>query len=80
MNLNAAATKDVALGSYAESIAYWAPKNAATVVDAIADQDMKQKSIEVTMRSWLSIEPEAARVWLAHLSVSNEIKQRMLAL
>jgi len=80
MNLNASATKDIALNSYAESVAYWAPKNAAAVIDAIADEQKKQESIEVTMRAWLSIDPEAARVWLAHLNVSNDIKQRMQAL
>jgi hypothetical protein len=80
MNLSDPATKDTALKSYAENIAYWAPGKAAAVIDSIVDQGKKQESIEATMRAWLQIDRDAAQKWLAQLQVSDDVKQRMQAL
>jgi hypothetical protein len=69
--------RDMALESFAESIAYWSPDKAAATVGLIDDLTKREQSMEVIMRSWAEIDPNSARNWLASLNANEELKTRL---
>ena len=72
-------TRDAALKSYVESIAYWTPDKAAEITGLINDQTTRNESLDITMRSWSETDPATARNWLAKLNVPEESKVRLQA-
>jgi hypothetical protein len=77
VNLPAGATRDAALKNFAQTIAYWTPEKAAGIVGLINDPLEQEKSMKDVMRSWSETDPGAARNWLAHLNVSDELRTRL---
>jgi hypothetical protein len=73
-------TRDAALKSYVESIAYWTPDKAAEITGLINDQTTRNESLDITMRSWSETDPATARNWLAKSNVPEESKARLQAL
>lgn len=78
--LAAGATRDVALKSFAEGIAYWSPDKAAAIVGLIDDPQKREQSMEVTMRFWAEIDPRSARNWVMTLDVADGLKTRLQSL
>jgi hypothetical protein len=71
------ATRDAALKSYAETIAYWTPEKAAGIVGLINDREQRERSIETVLRSWSQVDPSSANTWFAKLAVSDDLKTRL---
>jgi len=71
------ATRDIALKSFAEGIAYWSPDKAAAIIGLIGDPQKREQAMEITMRDWSEIDPGSARNWLASLNANEELKVRL---
>ena len=76
-NLPEGATRDTALQSFADGLAYWAPEKAAKTAESIADPSKREEALTTTLRIWLDIDPGPARAWLASLDISQELKDRL---
>ena len=77
--LPAGASREAAVSSYVERLAYASPELAAPWAETIADETARNNSLENIAQNWLRTDRTAAESWIARSSLPQERKTQLLA-
>ena len=77
--LPAGASREAAVETYVNNLAYSSPDLAAPWVETLTNDTLRNNQIENIARRWLETDRPAAIAWLATVNLPDDRKQRLLA-
>jgi hypothetical protein len=71
--------RDMAVGAYVNKIVFEFPASAARWAKDIQDDSLRVRELETVGASWMAINPDAARPWIADAPLPEATKARLMA-
>jgi len=77
--LPSGASRDTAVAAYSRRIFSTDPQTAASWIETIGNQNLREAQLESMVVGWLHSDPASAAAWLSHSSLSAEARARLLS-